>query len=103
MPTQAALDIVNALFAGKKDVSDYVATGMKTTAVDAIDARKAEVGKTILAPGAPEEEEVEQPEASTETETEVKPEESTDETDQEEIETAKVLITEGKDGKKNTS
>ena len=37
MPTQAALDIVNALFAGKKDVSDYVATGMKTTAVDAID------------------------------------------------------------------
>ena len=44
MPTQAALDIVNALFAGKKDVSDYVATGMKTTAVDAIDARKAEVG-----------------------------------------------------------
>ena len=54
MPTQAALDIVNALFAGKKDVSDYVATGMKTTAVDAIDARKAEVGKTILAPEPPE-------------------------------------------------
>ena len=82
MATQAALDIVNALFAGKKDVSDYVATGMKTTAVDAIDARKAEVGKSILTPEPPEEEEVEQPEASTETETEVKPEESTDETDQ---------------------
>ena len=80
MPTQAALDIVNALFAGQKDVSDYVATGMKDAAVDAIDARKAEVGKTILAPEPPEEEEVEQPEASTETEEQ--PEETPDETDQ---------------------
>ena len=80
MPTQAALDIVNALFAGQKDVSDHVATGMKDAAVDAIDARKAEVGKTILAPEPPEEEEVEQPEASTETEEQ--PEETPDETDQ---------------------
>ena len=82
MPTQAALDIVNALFAGQKDVSDYVATGMKDAAVDAIDARKGEVGKTSLAPEPPEEEEVEQPEASTETETEEQPEETPDETDQ---------------------
>ena len=88
MPTQAALDIVNALFSGKKDVSDYVATGMKDAAVDSIDARKAEVGKTILAPEPPEveepeaEEQPETPQASTETETEETPEETKDETDQ---------------------
>ena len=50
MPTQAAQDIVNALFAGQKDLSDYVATGMNAAAVKAVDDKKQDVGKTIFAP-----------------------------------------------------
>lgn len=48
MPTQSASDIVNALFAGQKDLSDYVDTAMKNLAVDAIDAKKQDVGKTMF-------------------------------------------------------
>lgn len=74
MPTDAALDIVNALFAGQKDLSDYVDTAMKAVAVDAIDAKKREMGSALFnsAEEDPEsEEETDEPE-----------EETTDETDQ---------------------
>jgi DNA-directed RNA polymerase specialized sigma24 family protein len=69
MPTQSASDIVNALFAGQKDLSDYVDTAMKNLAVDAIDAKKQDVGKTMFT-------QPEEPEATPETE------ETPDETDQ---------------------
>jgi len=84
MPTDAARDIVNALFAGQKDLSDYVVQGMNAKAVDAIDARKQEVGKVLFKPQEDGPENTEQPadaeppEASTETETE----EPKNETDQ---------------------
>jgi len=86
MPTEVARDIVNALFAGQKDLSDYVVQGMNAKAVDAIDARKQEVGKQMFKPQEDGPENTEQPEdaappeaeASTETETE----EPKDETDQ---------------------
>ena len=85
MPTDAARDIVNALFAGNKDLSDYVATGMNARAVDAIETQKKEIGSKIFR-AVPEDgpENTEQPadaappEASTETETE----EPKNETDQ---------------------
>ena len=84
MPTDAARDIVNALFAGQKDLSDYVVQGMNAKAVDAIDAQKKEVGKHLFKPQEDGPENTEQPEdaappeASTETETE----EPKNETDQ---------------------
>ena len=86
MPTDAARDIVNALFAGNKDLSDYVATGMNAKALDAIDAQKKEIGKHMFKPhdDGPENTEqpadAEPPEASAETETET--EEPKNETDQ---------------------
>lgn len=76
MPTQSALDIVNALFAGQKDLSDYVDAAMKTVAVDQIDTKKQEIGSSMFK----EPEETPEVEASAETET--PPEETTDETDQ---------------------
>ena len=76
MPTQSALDIVNALFAGQKDLSDYVDAAMKTVAVDQIDTKKQEIGTSMFK----EPEETPEVEASAETET--PPEETTDETDQ---------------------
>ena len=76
MPTDAELDIVNALFAGQKDLSDFVATGMNAAAVDALDAKKKEMGAKMFAPETEEEPESEQPEATTDQE------ETTDETDQ---------------------
>ena len=86
MPTDVARDIVNALFAGQKDLSDYVVQGMNAKAVDAIDAKKQEMGKHIFKPQEdgpenteqPEDAAPETPEASTETETE----EPKNETDQ---------------------
>jgi len=78
MPTQAALDIVNALFAGQKDLSDYVATGMKDAAMSAIDAKKVEVGKSFMTP---EEEDEEEETPTAETEQPESEEETTDETD----------------------
>lgn len=50
MPTDAALDIVNALFAGQKDLSDYVDTAMKAVAADAIDDKKKGNGCQIIQP-----------------------------------------------------
>ena len=88
MPTDAAREIVIALFAGNKDLSDYVATGMNARAVDAIETQKKEIGAKIFN-GQPEEgpENTEQPDdaspqASAETETETETEEPKDETDQ---------------------
>ena len=79
MPTQSALDIVNALFAGQKDLSDYVDAAMKTVAVDQIDTKKQEIGQNMFK----EPEETPEVEASAETEvTDTPPEETTDETDQ---------------------
>ena len=62
MPTEVARDIVNALFAGKKDLSDYVVQGMNAKAVDAIDAHKKEVGKHMFEPQEDGPENTEQPE-----------------------------------------
>ena len=84
MPTDVARDIVNALFAGKKDLSDYVVQGMNDKALDAIETQKKEIGKTMFKPQEDGPENTEQPadaeppEASTETETE----EPKNETDQ---------------------
>ena len=88
MPTEVARDIVNALFAGQKDLSDYVVQGMNAKAVDAIDAKKQEMGKHIFKPQEdgpenteqPEDAAPETPEASAETENET--EEPKNETDQ---------------------
>ena len=77
MPTQSALDIVNALFAGQKDLSDYVDAAMKTVAVDQIDTKKQEIGSNMF-----KEPEEETPEVEASAETETPPEETTDETDQ---------------------
>jgi|TARA_B100001094_G_scaffold66855_1_gene63028 hypothetical protein len=87
MPTEVARDIVNALFAGQKDLSDYVVQGMNAKAVDAIDAHKKEVGKHLFKPQEDGPENTEQPddaspEASAETETETETEVTKDETDQ---------------------
>ena len=75
---------MNALFAGNKDLSDYVATGMNARALDAIDQHKKEIGAKVFHP-VPEDgpENTEQPadadpEASLDKETEV----NKDETDQ---------------------
>lgn len=73
MPTQSALDIVNALFAGQKDLSDYVATAMNSVALDALEDKKKEVGAQMFAPPESEEEtpeEEEQPTNETEDEDE---------------------------------
>tara|TARA_Y100000004_G_scaffold47055_1_gene51762 strand:- start:2856 stop:3110 length:255 start_codon:yes stop_codon:yes gene_type:complete len=80
MASPAASDIVNAIFAGQKDLSDFVNTAMHDKALDAIGAKKVEYGKTVFSPTpeSPEgEEEVEtEPEATTEPQ-----EETPDETD----------------------
>ena len=75
MASQASLDIVNALFAGQKDLSDYVNDAMQDKALESITARKGEIGNKIFTalaqeeePEASTEEPVVAPEASTETE-----------------------------------
>ena len=79
MPTQSAREVVNALFAGQKDLSDYVDSAMKVVAVDQIDAKKQEIGSSMFK----EPEETPEVEASAETEvTDTPPEETTDETNQ---------------------
>jgi hypothetical protein len=83
MPTEVARDIVNALFAGQKDLSDYVVQGMNAKAVDAIDAKKQDVGKHIFKPQEDGPENTEQPEdAAPEASTETETEEPKNETDQ---------------------
>jgi len=65
MPSQSALDIVNAIFAGQKDLSDYVDTGMKLASFDKIADKKLKIGATVFAP--PEEESESEEEATDET------------------------------------
>lgn len=62
MPSETSLDIVNALFAGQKDLSDYVDVQMKALAMDKIGEMQKEVGAKMFA--VPEEgpENTEQPE-----------------------------------------
>ena len=59
MPSEPALDIVNSVFAGQKDLSDYVDSRMKELAVDSIEDLKKDIGKAMFAPtpDEPEEEE----------------------------------------------
>ena len=82
MPSEPALDIVNSVFAGQKDLSDYVDSRMKELAVDSIEDLKKDIGKAMFAPtpDEPEEEEssTEEPETAVAT---AEPEEPTDETD----------------------
>ena len=66
MPSQSSIDIVNTVFGGGKDLSDYVDSRMKELAMDSIEDMKKEVGKTMFAP-TPEEPE----EGETETTAEV--------------------------------
>jgi hypothetical protein len=74
MPSQASLDIVNSLFAGQKDIADYVDAQMKNLAFDRIEDLKKEVGSKIFAS---DDEELEsEPETTEESE-----EDTTDETD----------------------
>lgn len=74
MPTDAARDIVNTLFAGQKDLSQFVATGMNALAIDSIENLKKEVGAKVFQP---------EVEDNVESETETtEEEETTDEADQ---------------------
>tara|TARA_B100001113_G_scaffold241105_1_gene198271 strand:+ start:873 stop:1163 length:291 start_codon:yes stop_codon:yes gene_type:complete len=50
MPSQSSIDIVNTVFGGGKDLSDYVDSRMKELAMDSIDSMKQEVGKQMFAP-----------------------------------------------------
>ena len=68
---------------------------MKTVAVDQIDTKKQEIGSRCLRILLKSKNLQRRLQV-----TDTPPEETTDETDQEEIESAKVVITEGKDGKK---
>ena len=77
MPSQSALDIVNSLFAGHKDIGDYVDAQMKNLALDEIEALKKDVGSKIFSP---DEEEVEGETPTAEAEEE-QSQETTDETD----------------------
>jgi hypothetical protein len=76
MASQAASDIVNALFAGQKDLSDYVKDAMHDKALDAIGVKKVEYGKNAFSPTPETPEEEETPEATDEPQ-----EETPDETD----------------------
>ena len=82
MPSDTSLDIVNALFSGQKDLSDYVDSQMKALALDKIGDMKKDVGAKMFA--VPEEgpENTEQPEdAIPPDQPEASTEEPTDETD----------------------
>ena len=82
MPSDTSLEIVNALFAGQKDLSDYVDQQMKSLAMDKIGDMKKDVGARMFA--TPEEgpENTEQPEdAIPPDQPEASTEEPTDETD----------------------
>ena len=82
MPSDTSLEIVNALFAGQKDLSDYVDQQMKSLAMDKIGDMKKDVGAKMFA--TPEEgpENTEQPEdAIPPDQPEASTEEPTDETD----------------------
>ena len=50
MPSQSSIDIVNTVFGGGKDLSDYVDSRMKELAMDSIDSMNQEVGKQMFTP-----------------------------------------------------
>ena len=82
MASPAASDIVNAIFAGQKDLSDFVNTAMHDKALDAIGAKKVEYGKTVFSPTPESPEGEEEEEVETEPEATTEPQEETpDETD----------------------
>ena len=73
MASQASLDIVNALFAGQKDLSDYVDDAMNDKALESITSRKGDIGNkifTALAQEEPPTDEAPETEAQASTETE---------------------------------
>ena len=82
MPSDTSLEIVNALFAAQKDLSDYVDQQMKSLAMEKIGDMTKDVGAKMFA--TPEEgpENTEQPEdAIPPDQPEASTEEPTDETD----------------------
>ena len=57
MPSDVAMDVVNKLFSGSKDLSTEVDKAMMAFSADAIDAKKKEMSKSFLdTPPEPEEE-----------------------------------------------
>tara|TARA_E500000331_G_C16778053_1_gene506834 strand:+ start:174 stop:380 length:207 start_codon:yes stop_codon:yes gene_type:complete len=57
MPSDVAMDVVNKLFSGSKDLSTEVDKAMMAFSADAIDAKKKEMAKSFLdTPPEPEEE-----------------------------------------------
>lgn len=62
MPSDTSLEIVNALFAGQKDLSDYVDQQMKSLAMDKIGDMKKDVGAKMFAVPEDGPENTEQPE-----------------------------------------
>lgn len=84
MPSQNALDIVNTVFGGGKDLSDYVDSRMKELAMDSIDSMKQEVGKTMFAPTPEKPEEGEEAEVDAEADGTPSSVEATDEPETEE-------------------
>ena len=47
MPSQSSIDIVNTVFGGGKDLSDYVDSRMKELAMDSIEDMKKEGVRVI--------------------------------------------------------
>lgn len=87
MPSQSSIDIVNTVFGGGKDLSDYVDSRMKELAMDSIEDIKKEVGKTMFSPTPEEPEEGEtEPKAEVDAEADGTPSsvEPTDEPETEE-------------------
>ena len=50
MPSIEALEIVNKLFSGSKDLSAEVDDAMKAVSVGALERKKQEIAKTFLQP-----------------------------------------------------
>lgn len=84
MPSQSSIDIVNTVFGGGKDLSDYVDSRMKELAMDSIDSMKQEVGKTMFAPTPEKPEEGEEAEVDAEADGTPSSVEATDEPETEE-------------------
>ncbi|BCV07290.1 MAG: hypothetical protein CM15mL1_0150 [Libanvirus sp.] len=99
MPSQSANDIVNALFAGQKDLSDYVDTQMKSLAMDSIEDMKKRLGKQCLLHRKMDQ----NPQSNLLMQFHlIKPRNPQMKLITEQIDDAQVVITEGKNGKKQT-
>ena len=84
MPSQSSIDIVNTVFGGGKDLSDYVDSRMKELAMDSIDSMKQEVGKQMFTPTPEKPEEGEEAEVDAEADGTPSSVEPTDEPETEE-------------------